>query len=36
MFIDYRLTDHLSIEAQSGLRQGLDLLFRIEREDALP
>ena len=36
VFVNYRLTDHLSLEAESGVRQGLDLLFRIERDDALP
>ena len=34
VFVNYRLTDHLSIEAESGVRQGLDLLFSIERDDA--
>ena len=34
VFINYRLTDHLGIEAESGVRQGLDLLFSIERDDA--
>ena len=34
VFVNYRLTDHLSIEAESGVRQGLDLLFSIERDGA--
>ena len=35
VLVNYRLNDHLSIEAESGVRQGLDLLFSIERDDAL-
>jgi len=34
VFVNYRLTDHLSLEAESGARQGLDLLFSVERDDA--
>ena len=34
VFVNYRLTDHLSLEAESGVRQGLDLLFSVERDDA--
>ena len=34
VFVNYRLTEHLSLEAESGVRQGLDLLFSIERDDA--
>ena len=34
VFVNYRLTDHVSLEAESGMRQGLDLLFSIERDDA--
>ena len=34
VFVNYRLTDHLSLEAESGARQGLDLLFNVERDDA--
>ena len=30
----YRLTEHLGLEAESGVRQGLDLLLSIERDDA--
>lgn len=33
VFVNFRLTDNLSLEAESGVRQGLDLLFRIERDD---
>ena len=33
VFVNYRLTDHLSLEAESGARQGLDLLFSVERDD---
>ena len=35
VFVNYRLTDHLSIEAESGVRRGLDLLFSVERDDVL-
>ena len=35
VFVNYRLTDHFSLEAESGVRQGLDLLFSIERDEAL-
>lgn len=34
VFVNYRLTEHLSLEAESGVRQGLDLLFSVERDDA--
>ena len=34
VFVNYRLNDHLSLEAESGVRQGLDLLLRVERDDA--
>ena len=33
VFVNYRLSDHFSIEAESGVRQGLDLLFSVERDD---
>ena len=33
VFFNYRLTDHFSIEAESGVRQGLDVLFSVERDD---
>ena len=33
VFVNYRLTDHFSIEAESGVRQSLDLLFSVERDD---
>ena len=32
VFVDYRLTDHLGLEVESGERHGLDLLFSVERE----
>ena len=34
-FLNYRLTDNLSLEAESGARHGLDVLFNIERESLL-
>jgi translocation and assembly module TamB len=30
--LNYRLTDSLSVEAQSGASQGVDLIYSIERE----
>ncbi|MCP5150961.1 MAG: translocation/assembly module TamB domain-containing protein [Ectothiorhodospiraceae bacterium] len=35
LFLDYRLTEHLSVEAESGARQGMGVIYRIEREDVL-
>ena len=35
VFVNLRLTDNLSLEAESGVRQGLDLLFSMERDDGL-
>ncbi len=32
VFVDYRLTDHLGLEVESGERHGLDLLFSVERD----
>jgi len=31
--LDYRLTDSVSVKAQSGRGQGMDLIYSIERED---
>ena len=36
LFLNYRLSDNLSLEAESGARQGLDVLFNIERDSVLP
>ncbi|HMM76250.1 MAG TPA: translocation/assembly module TamB domain-containing protein [Gammaproteobacteria bacterium] len=33
VFLRYRLTPHLSVEGESGARQGADLIYSIERED---
>ena len=29
--LDYKLTDHISVEAESGTRQGADVIYRLER-----
>ncbi|MFT4584632.1 MAG: translocation and assembly module TamB [Gammaproteobacteria bacterium] len=34
-FLNYKLTDHWSIETESGDRQGADILYSIEREELL-
>ena len=34
VFVNYRLSEHVSLEAESGVRQGLDLLFSVEGDDA--
>ena len=36
VLLNYRLTDHISLEAESGAGQGLDLLFSLERESLAP
>lgn len=32
LLLNYRLTDSLSLEAESGAQQGLDLIYQIERD----
>ncbi len=32
LLLNYRLTDSLSVEAESGARQGMDLIYKIERD----
>jgi translocation and assembly module TamB len=29
--LDYKLTDRISLEAESGARQGADVIYRLER-----
>ena len=36
VLLNYRLTEHISLEAESGAAQGLDLLFSLERESLSP
>ena len=35
-FLNYRLTDNLSLETESGESQGVDLLYNIETDSLLP
>ena len=35
-FLNYKLTPSWSVEAESGVRQGADLIYSIEREELLP
>ncbi|HSS63727.1 MAG TPA: translocation/assembly module TamB domain-containing protein, partial [Gammaproteobacteria bacterium] len=32
LLLDYRLTDSISVQAESGEQQGVDLIYKIERE----
>ena len=36
LLLNYRLNEHLSLEAETGAQPGLDLLLRIERDRVLP
>ena len=35
-FLNYKLTPSWSVEAESGVRQGADLIYSMEREELLP
>lgn len=35
-FLNYKLTSHWSVEAESGARQGADIIYSIESESLLP
>ncbi|MCB1749171.1 MAG: translocation/assembly module TamB domain-containing protein [Gammaproteobacteria bacterium] len=35
-FLNYKLTQHWAVEAESGVRQGADVIYSIEREELLP
>ncbi len=32
LLLDYRLTDNISVQAESGEQQGMDIIYKIERE----
>jgi len=35
-FLNYKLTKNWSVEAESGARQGADVIYSIERDDLWP